>query len=107
MKEDIFEHIMQAEEGYKEALKAALAEAGEYVDECRDKQSTYFEGLRQDWDMFESAENDRFAGALRNEELKMEADTAEYIKQLRANQELKAETISQRLKEEVLSSIWQ
>jgi hypothetical protein len=107
LKDDIFDLILHAEEGYKEALKGAMAEAGKYVDGCREKQSAYIEELRQGWDLYEKAETERFAVAISEEERKMEAETAEYIKQLRTCQEAKAEIISQRIKEEVLSSIWQ
>jgi len=103
LNEDILSLLLQTESEYHAAMKNATKEAEDYADDSKEKQNAYIEGLKQEWDLFEKAENDKLAKMLADDEVRLEAKTAELKEQLRISQKKKADLISERLKEEVLS----
>jgi len=103
LNEDILSVLLQAESEYHAAVENAVENAGIYTDDCRKKQSAYIEVLKQDWDSFEKAESDKLENMLLKDEQKMEAEMEELRKRLKISQSEKADIISERLKEEVLS----
>ena len=103
METDILRLILQEEKEYLNTVKKAVDKAEKYADDCKKKQSTYIEGLQQEWYMFEMAEKEKFEKALSEDEDKMELELAKSKEQLAICQKKKADIISERLKEEVLS----
>ena len=103
MKDNILNLILEAERDYLDALDNARLNGEGYVDERRKAQEEFLEKLKQEWLLFEKAEGDRLQKMFDDEERKMEAITVEKKEELRKLQEIMADTISQRLKEEVLS----
>ena len=103
MKDDILDPILQAEKEYHHAMKSALSEAERYVDDCKEKQAAYLEKLNREWHIFEKAENQKFEKRLADDEHRMEAETALLKSKLKSRQEIKAESISERVKREVLA----
>ena len=94
---------MQAEKEYHNKVKHALKDADKYVTDCQRKQSAYLDHLRHEWDLFEKAEREKLEKALLDDQQKLEHGLAKSKEQMRACQQKKAEAISERLKEEVLS----
>ena len=103
MKEDILDPILQAEKEYHGAMKNAVLEAEVYVEECKEKQAAYVEKLNREWYIFEKAEKDKFEKRLLDAERRLEAETAALKEKLKNCQKIKAESISERFKREVLS----
>ena len=103
LKEDIISLILQAEKEYHNTMKKVVTEAEKYADDCKKKQSAYIDNMQEEWYSFEKAENDKFKKALYEDEQKMDIEMAKSKEQLKIRQEKKAELISDRLKEEVLS----
>ena len=103
LKENILNLILQAEKEYHDALNKAMREGEKYVDDCKRKQDAFVEQLKRKWYLFEKTENENFQKKLLDEEQRMEAITTEKKDDLKNRQQLKADIISQRLKEEVLS----
>jgi len=95
--------LLQAENEYNTAVKTAVSEAENYADGCKKNQNAFIESLKQEWHLFEKSENEKFEKILDENEQNLEAKTKELKKQLKINQERKADFISERLKEEVLS----
>ena len=103
MKDDIFSLILQAEKEYNDALIKAMKEGERYVGACKKKQADYIEELKDKWNLFEKSENEKFQKMLSDEEHKIDIITAEKKGELKERQKIKADIISERLKEEVLS----
>ena len=103
MNEDILYLLLQAENEYHSAMKNAVKEAEDYADECRERQNGYIEELKKNWHLFENSENGKLEQMLSENERKLEAKAAELKEYLRISQKKKADLISERLKEEVLS----
>ena len=99
--------LLQAENEYRAAMKTAAKKADIYADDCEKKQDVYVEGLKREWQLFEDAENDKLAKMLAEDERRLEIKTAELKELLQISGEKKADIISERLKREVLSLIWQ
>jgi len=95
--------LLHAENEYHSAVMKAVREAEHYAADRKKRQSAYFEQLRREWERFEKAENGKLEKMLSEVEQKLEKDTAQLKRQLKASQEKKAGQISERLKEEVLS----
>ena len=103
MNEDILSLLLQAEDGYNEAVKNASKKAEDYAAERKNAQSAYIEKLKQEWHLFEKAENDKLTGRLAEDDQKLEAKMDELKKRLKASRDKKADQISDRLKEEVFA----
>ena len=103
MKNDVLKLIIQAEIGYQEAVKDAVDAAEKYVGERRDEQSAFIKSLEEDWDDFEQKENTVLTEKLTSNEVQQEAALEKRKEDLRIRQQLKADAISERLKEEVLN----
>jgi hypothetical protein len=103
MKDNILNLILVAERDYLDALDKARLNGERYVDERRKAQDEFLEELKQEWLSFEKAEDERLQKMFVDEQRRMEAETVEQKKELKRLQEVIADTISQRLKEEVLS----
>ena len=103
LNKDIMYIIMQEEKEYLNTVKNAVNEAERYGNDSKKKQSVYIEGLQQEWYLFEKAENEKFQKALIEDEQKMEAEIVKSKEWLKICQKKKADIISERLKEEVLS----
>ena len=102
LNEDIIFILTQAENGYDDAVKTAVREAGEYAAERKKIQAEYIEKLKEEWHIFEKSENDGLKRTLAEAEHKKETETVEIKRRLKISQENKAEMISERLKGEVL-----
>ena len=105
--EDILNLILQAEKEYQTIMKNSVIDAGQYVDEGKAKQDAYFEELKRDWYLFAKGESQKYLKMLYEDEKRMETEIAELKEQYKLCQKKKADSISERLKEEVLSLIWQ
>jgi hypothetical protein len=103
LKDDILSLIRQAEKEYSTAVKSAVDEAEEYVVECRKILDSRIEDLKREWYLFAKTENEKFLNMLSEEEQKMEQETREMKERLKKLQISKADLISSRIKEEVLS----
>ena len=103
IKEDILYLILQAEKEYQTAVKNAEKEGGQYVDDCKEKQTAYFEELKREWYLFAKAENEKYIKKLYDDEQRMELEIEKSKEQLKACQTKKIDVISERLKMEVLS----
>ena len=103
LKEDIINLILQAEKEYHNKLKKAVTEAEKYADDCKKKQGAIIDEMQEEWYSFEKAENEKLKNALYEDEQKMEIEMAKSKEQLKIRQIKKADLISDRLKEEVLS----
>jgi len=99
--------LLQAEDEYHIAVKGAVKEAEKYSDDRKSDQAAYIEQLKRDWHAFEQAENERLERELLAQEKNMEAEAAELRARMKLRQQEKADEISERLKEEVLSLLWQ
>ena len=103
MNEDILSVLLQAESEYHAAVNTAVKKGENYADNCRKKQSAYIETLKRDWDLFEKTESDKLKNTLSDDEKRMDKEKEESKEKLKISQKEKADTISERLKEEVLS----
>lgn len=103
MSEDILLLILKAEDEYDAAIKNAAKQAEEYADACKKQQTDYIESIKQNWHLFEKSEIEKLEAVLAETEQKLEAKTAELKIRLKASQKSKADFISKRLKEEVIS----
>ena len=103
MNEDILTLFLQAENEYHNAIKNAAQKGGDYADDSKAQQNVYIEKLKHDWYLFEKTETEKLSKMLFDDEQRLEAETAESKKRLKINQKKKADLISERLKEEVLS----
>jgi len=95
--------LLQAENEYHDAVKNAVKRAENYADNSKKRQAAYIEILKSDWDSFETDENAQLDKTLADDEQKLETEMEELKKHLKISQEKKADMISERLKEEVLS----
>jgi len=103
LNEDILSALLQAEGDYYAALKNAAQKSGEYAAKCKREQSDFIDSLARGWDAFEKAENDKLKDTLAADERRMEEETKNLKERLRDRQRERADTISERLKEEVLA----
>ena len=103
MKDEIITLILQAEREYHDAVKNAVNEAENYANESKMRQDADLEAMESEWRRSEEAENDKFQKSLHEDERKMIAEMAQKMEQLRKSQKEKMDSISERLKEEVLS----
>ena len=106
MKREIFESIMKAERKYHGTMEGRIAEAENYVDDCKRKQASYYEGLKYEWYLFEKNENEKLKESIAEFEQKTEAETVKIKEQLKLRQSEDIEARSEMLKKEVLSFIW-
>ena len=107
MKEDMVAHLLLAESEYNDAIKAAVTEAELYERDRKEEQLAYAERLKHEWHEYERAENEKLELRLFAENEKMEKEADRLKGQMRVLRKENAEQISTRLKEEVLSLIWQ
>lgn len=103
MNKGIVSLIMQAENEYHDAVKKAAAEADIYAADCAKKQKAYLDEQKREWERFEKAENEALKEKLLKAERIIEKETEQKEDRLRACQEEKADSISERLKMEVLT----
>ena len=106
MKGEILSLLLQAESEYGSAMRSAIREAEAYAGERRREQEAYEEELKREWHRFEEEQNGALEKALALEEERMEAEAIILKERMRLRQEEKADEISERLKEEVLSQLW-
>ena len=99
--------LLQAENEYRAAMKKAAKEAEYYESERKREQGDYIAGLNDEWHSFENAEIERLAKIIAEKERALESETADLKKRLQGDQQKKAGLISDRLKKEVFSAIWQ
>lgn len=104
-REDVLSLILDAETEYRSAVRTSVKEAENYAAECRAQQTAHYEALELDWLHFENAETEKLEKALSAVERKEARKAIKAKGNLRAKYENKAEAISGRLFEEVLS-IW-
>jgi len=107
MKEDMVAQLLLAESEYHDVIKAAVKEAEQYERDRKEEQLAYAEGLKNEWHEFERAENKKLELQLFIDNEKMEKEADRLKGQMRILREENAGQISTRLKEEVLSLIWQ
>ena len=107
MKEDILFLLLQAESEYHSDVKTAVKEAENYVENRRKEQNVYISELKQNLAFFEKTENDKLEQRLIAEGERMEEEAVRLKKQMKIHQQEKADKISEILKEEVLSRLWQ
>jgi hypothetical protein len=103
LKENVISLILQVESGYHEVMEEAMEKAEAYAAESRQKQSKYLSDLEHEWILFEKTEQKKFDEMLEEEERRMEIELKRRKEQLKARQQVLAESISERLKKEVLS----
>ena len=103
MNDEIWYLLLQAEKEYDNSVKNAVKAAEDYAGERRKEQSAYIENLKLEWQNFEKSENNKLIETLSENERKLEIKAAELKNLLKISQKKKAELISERLKEEVLS----
>jgi hypothetical protein len=106
LKEDILSLLLQAEYEYHSTVKHAVRDAEKYVENSRKEQAKHIEELRQKQLFFEKTENEIMEQTLLTESKRIEEKAARLKEQMKARQEDKADMISKRLKEEVLSLLW-
>ena len=106
MKKDILSLLLQAESEFQAALRGAVEEAEQYVDDRRSEQAAYVEELKREWHLFEQTEADELERALAAEGQRMEEEALRIKEQLRTRKEREEDRISEGLKEEVLSLLW-
>jgi hypothetical protein len=94
--------ILQAEKDYHDALEKAVTAAESYAEESREKQRLFLDGLKQEWKDFENKESAKLTEMLAEAERKSEEETAQMRERLQARQAEHAESLSDRLKKEVL-----
>jgi mannose/cellobiose epimerase-like protein (N-acyl-D-glucosamine 2-epimerase family) len=102
-KDDVIYLILQAEKDYHDAVEKAVAAAESYAGESREKQRLFQDGLKQEWKAFEQAETAKLTEMLAEAERKAEEESAQMKERLKACQEAHIETLSERLKKEVLT----
>lgn len=107
MKDDVLALLLQTENEYHSAMRAAVERAEKYVDNSRKEQQTYIADLKDNLDLFEKSETERLESTLTLECDKMEQEADRRKAQMRALKEEHTDEISQRLKEEVLALLWQ
>ena len=107
MKDDVLALLLQTEIEYNSAIKAAVENAGKYVDDRRQEQQAYIAGIKSDLDSFERTESEMLEQTLSFECSKMEQEADRRKEQMRALKEKSADKIAQRLKEEVFTLLWQ
>jgi peptidoglycan hydrolase CwlO-like protein len=95
--------ILQAEREYYIAIDKAVIEGKRYVDERKLKQEEHIKKEKNEWNLFEVSENEKLQSKLAKEEQRIEELLSELKDELKEMQEKKADIISTRLKEEVLS----
>ena len=107
MKDDTLSLLLQAEKEYHSAVKEAVRDAEKYADNRRAEQVVYLEEQKQTWRLFESAEGEKLEQALLVESEKLEEEAVKLKEQMKLRQTEKADWISERLKERVMSLLWQ
>ena len=103
MKTNVLELIIKAENDYQDTVNKAVSEAEKYVDDQRNEQSANARRLEHEWTLFVKSENMKLERALQNDKQQLEEETERAMEQLKELQSRKLESISDRLKEEVLS----
>jgi hypothetical protein len=103
VKEDILTLIMKAEKDYNKSVDKAMADAKLYVDGKRKIQNDHVEELKREWYLYAKSENEKFLDMLLEKEREIDNESDTRKAELRAMQLEKAEAISERIKEEVLS----
>jgi F0F1-type ATP synthase membrane subunit b/b' len=103
LNEAVISSLLGAEDAYHAAVKKAMTDAENYANESKKAQRAYLEALKQEWELFEKTELKNLKIRLAEAEQKAEEETARIKERLKAEQEKKADMISDRLKEEVLS----
>ena len=103
MKNDILNLILQSESEYRATVEKSEGEAEKYIETLQLKQIDYAEKLKNDWQLFEAAENEKLRKMISDEEQRAESETTEKKEQMKVLQTKKLEVISERLKKEVLS----
>jgi len=106
LKEDILPLLLQTEEDYRAAVKDAVREAEEYVENRRKKQAVYIEELKHDFEHFKANEAEKLERDLSAESEKMEIQADGLKQRMKVRQQEKADRMSELLKEEVLSLLW-
>lgn len=107
MKDDILSLLLQAENEYQRAMKAAVEDAEKYADDRRQEQTAYVGELKRDLSHFEKTESEKLEQELTAQSAEMEKEAVRLKEQMRTIQQEKADQISERLREEVLFLIWQ
>ena len=102
MDDKIISLILQAENEYRDAVLRVGERAEVYADNCMKKQAADFREQKQALTLFEETENESLDRMIADDEQRMEKETAQIKKRLRACMEEKADAISDRLKKEVL-----
>ena len=95
--------ILKAEGEYRDSVKSAATEAEDYADARKKEQSAYFDVLKQEYQLFEKAENEKMKNAFSEQQRQIEEETVNAKLLLKERCDKKAEAISERLKKEVLS----
>ena len=103
MKEDILALLLQSEKEYRSAVKTAVADGEKYVAGRRKEQESQVSRLKTDFRAYEESESENLEQTLLDESGSMEREAAGLKMKMKQRQEEKAELISLRLKEEVLS----
>jgi len=106
LKEDILALLLQTENDYRDAIKAAVEEGEQYVAGRRKEQESLINKLRADFRDYEESESEKLERTLLEECDRMENEAVRFKIEMKRRQEEKADQISQRLKEEVLSLLW-
>ena len=107
LKEEVLSLLLQTESEYHNAIKKAVKSAEKYVDDSRKEQAAYIEGLKQDLYFFEKTGSEELELMLSAESEKMETEAVRLKEKMKLRQEEKADRISDSLKKEVLSLLWQ
>ena len=106
MQENVLSLLLQTESEYHRAIRHAVKEAENYVQERRGTQAAYVEELRRKLLSFEESEGEALELKLLYESGKMEEEAERMKERMKKRQEEKADQISGVLKEEVLSLLW-
>jgi len=88
-------------------MKRAVKEAEIYVETRRNEQKAYIEQQKRKLALFEETENEKLEQSLLAESERLEEEAVKLKVLMKTRQMEKAEHISRRLKEEVLSLLWQ
>jgi len=107
LKENVLQILLNVESEYHSGIKRAVREAENYVENRRNEQKAYIEEQKRKLGFFEETENEKLEKTLLAESERLEEEAANLKVLMKTRQMEKAEQISMRLKEEVLSLLWQ
>jgi len=107
LKENILSPLLQAEQEYQTAVKAAVDKAEHYAHDREQEQITFYEEGKKDWRRFEETESEKLKQTMAADGDIMEEQAIRLRKEMKLRQLEKADEISERLMEEVLSTLWQ